>query len=404
MNVILEVFWRFLVLGCFSFGGPAAHLGYFRNTFVEKLKWVDDTQYGQMIALSQFLPGPGSSQVGFSIGYHRAGLLGALAAFLGFTLPSFLLMFALAFFSQSLSEFSFLEGIIHGLKLLAVVVVVDAISGMFRSFCTSTVTIGIAVLSAVSLWFFPFVLTQLFLLALAAMFGLMMLGDKNSLQASKSSSSLTQRLRMNYFTLSLFILLLVGTPILLESGIIGSQSLVLFSEFYQAGSFVFGGGHVVLPLLERLLGDAISTDMFLLGYSAAQGVPGPMFSLATFLGAELLGSGESSVMLSFWGALIATIAIFLPGFLLILSFQNIWAQLSSQIRFQGMIKAINACVVGLLIAALYQPVFFHAVGRAEDMACVLIGLFLLRYLKVPIVFMVIGFALLGFGVSEYYKF
>ena len=396
MKSVFNVFWRFFVLGWFSFGGPTAHIGYFRNTFVQKLRWVDDNTYAQIIALSQFLPGPGSSQVGFALGYRQAGVFGGFAAFLGFTLPSFLLMLGLAVFSQQLGGDSLMQGVIKGLTLLAVVVVADAVSGMFKSFCQNSVSVGIAIIAAAGLWLFPMLMTQLVLLAAAAVFGVTVLGGDKTLQASKLKVSEA----INWKAFLLFLLLFVGLPLLLLGTSQDLPQLQLFADFYQAGSLVFGGGHVVLPLLEKLLEGDISTDQFLLGYSAAQGVPGPMFSIASFLGAEVSSQPDGSLWPMVVGALIATAGIFLPGFLLIMSFQGMWESLSAKPRFQGMVKALNATVVGLLIAALYQPVFTHAVSSSMDMAFVAIGFFCLRYLKLPIVLIVLVFAGLGVGIQE----
>ena len=381
MASIWEVFWRFLGLGLVSFGGPAAHIGYFRTTFVQRLKWLDDEHYGRLVALSQFLPGPGSSQVGFALGHHRAGLAGALAAFLGFTLPSFLLMAALAVFSRSLSETGWLIGLVSGLKLLAVVVVADAVLGMFQTFCRRRLTVALATGTAVGVLVLSFAWAQLGLLALAALAG------ASWLPATSSNDTANSRLRwwpLAVFAGVLALLLLFGPGTLIQD---------IFAPFFQAGSLVFGGGHVVLPLLQTTVGDAIDSDRFLFGYAAAQAVPGPMFTLAAFLGAELHPANP-------WlGALIATFGVFLPGFLLILALQGAWQRLSTQPRLSGAVAGLNAAVVGLLIAALYQPVFTQGIHTPIDMAAVLLGFTLLRLWRPPILLLVLGFALFGMAYT-----
>ena len=248
---VWEVFWRFLGLGCISFGGPAAHIGYFRTTFVEKLNWLDDKAYANLVSLSQFLPGPSSSQVGFSLGLRRAGLPGAIAAFLGFTLPSFVLMFILAS-STGDNPGSLFNGIVSGLKLLAVVVVADAVFSMFRMFCKGNLTITIAVLTAASLWLVPTLWVQLLVLLIAALVGVLHTLRHKTLP--KTTAALPT-VKINWWPLSLFIALFIGLPLLaLTSAWFG-----LFDTFFRTGSLVFGGGHVVLPLLQQMIGDTLST-------------------------------------------------------------------------------------------------------------------------------------------------
>ncbi len=377
MNKVWEVFWRFLALGCISFGGPAAHIGYFQRTFVEKLKWLDDESYARLISLSQFLPGPGSSQIGFALGYRRAGIFGAIAAFIGFTLPSFLLLYFLATTSIDENANAILVGLVHGLKLLAVVVVADATLSMFKSFCQDKISIAIAVFTAIALLLMPHLWTQIGVLAVAALVGAFYGQPKINKQASTGGFKL--------LPLVVFVFLFAGLPFL--TGI--SPWAELFSGFYQAGSLVFGGGHVVLPLLQQTVGDAMDTDRFLMGYAAAQAVPGPMFSMAAFLGAEM------SVTNQLLAALIATLAVFLPGFLLVLSLQGVWESLAAKPKVAGAAWGINAAVVGLLFSALYQPVFTNAVTSSLEMALVILGFFALRVIKLPIVWLVLGFALVG---------
>lgn len=382
MHNILEIFWRFLLLGCTSFGGPAAHIGYFRRTFVEERKWLQDDDYAHLLALSQFLPGPASSQVGFAIGLRRGGLPGGLAAFLGFTLPSFLLLTALAIYSVHFTQSSVLNGLIHGLKLLAVVVVTDATLGMAEKFCRGRLRTLLAVATAATLWILPGIYSQMLCLLLAATAGTLWI-------APATAEHQPQPLKPNWLALTLFALIFAALPLLSRSG----ELIRLFADFYRTGSLVFGGGHVVLPLLQESVGAAVETDRFLLGYASAQAIPGPMFTLSSFLGAELLAERP-------WlGAVIATGGIFLPGFLLVIAFHHSWSTLTRYPRIAGAAAGINASVVGLLLAALYQPVFVSAVQAPVDMALVFVGLFALRALKLPILALVLGFALAGLGLG-----
>lgn len=375
---MLTIFRTFFALGWVSFGGPAAHIGYFRHTFVEKLGWLSEQEYAQFVALSQFLPGPGSSQVGFAIGYHRGGLVGAWAAFLGFTLPSVLIMLLLAGLSSHLLDTPLFEQVIHGLKLLAIIVVADACLTMYRNFCQRRLTAALCVLTAVVITLAPGLITQFAVLVIAALVGQARL-------APQPSSSL-EAFRPSWLSLLLFVSLLLGLPLLAAS----SPLVELFGHFFQAGSLVFGGGHVVLPLLQNALGDSLATDQFLTGYAAAQAVPGPMFTLATYLGYVL--TPEMPVV----GALIATLAVFLPGFLLLLGVLKNWSALAQRPKVAGAMQGVNACVVGLLLAALYQPVWISTVHAPLDWAALLVGFFLFKVLRLPLIGMV-GSALL-FGV------
>ncbi|EJU9786411.1 TPA: chromate efflux transporter [Vibrio vulnificus] len=374
---MLQIFKTFFWLGWISFGGPAAHIGYFRHTFVEKLKWISDEEYAQLVALSQFLPGPGSSQVGFGLGYKKGGLPGACAAFLGFTLPSVVIMLLLALVSSQVTDTALFQNVVHGLKLLAVVVVADAAWGMYKNFCRSPLTVGICVATAVALLVFSGIATQMAVLILAALIGVIALKGENKATEQSFTPSLTPLLT--------FAALLLLLPLLTTA-----QPLVrLFNEFYQAGSLVFGGGHVVLPLLQNIVGEQISQDAFLTGYAAAQAVPGPMFTFATYIGYVL---HPSSPIL---GAIVATLAVFLPGFLLMLGVLKNWQLLAANPRVSGALQGVNAAVVGLLVAALYQPVFSSAVSSGLDVGLILIGFYLQKQIKVPILALVLFFMLSG---------
>jgi len=369
-----QVFIQFLWLGCISFGGPAAHIGYFQRTFVQKLGWLNQAEFARLLALCQLLPGPASSQLGFAIGRQRAGLAGALAAFVGFTLPSFLLLLVAALGIGQLANNFWLDAALHGLKLLALIVVADAVLTMSRQFCCTPLTQGIMVATAAVLWWQPGLLTQLLMLVGAALLSARSQRGAGSLPGAAESSATTSH-QPHWPTLLLFSVLFIGLPLL--GGDLGTLGQ-LVADFYQAGSLVFGGGHVVLPLLQESVGHTLSEQQFLTGYSLAQLVPGPMFTLATYLGAQLLPSTP------FVGALAATLALFLPGFLLLWAMGPVWQQWLARPRLAGAVTGINAAVVGLLLAALYQPVWQSAVLAPTDLALAAIGFYLLRVLKAPV--------------------
>ena len=386
----LEIFWRFLLLGCVSFGGPAAHIGYFNRVFVHQLKWLNQQEYGNLVALSQVLPGPGSSQVGFSLGLSRGGVAGGIAAFFGFTLPSFLLMFLLAAYPVS-SDNVILSGIVSGLKLLAVVVVTDAIITMSKSFCNTRSLMAITIATTAALLTFPHLWTQIVILVLSALIGALYF--KSSLSNSKSTTAkVSSKLSRSAFVALLLFVALFILAIVSRNYAIEWPLLDMTARFYHSGSLVFGGGHVVLPLLQQSFSEVISSDQFLLGYAAAQGVPGPMFSLATYLGAVVEPEN------AFVSATLATLAIFLPGFLLVLGLRKRWQYWAEKPAIAGAIAAINAAVVGLLMSALYNPVFVNAVSHGQDMAAVIVGFFLLSRLKLPVMYLVFGF--IAFGVMS----
>lgn len=381
-----QIFWQFLWLGCISFGGPAAHIGYFQRTFVQELCWLNQPSYARLIALSQCLPGPSSSQIGFAIGLQRAGFFGGLAAFIGFTLPSFILMYFLATSTQAYFDQPVINGVIQGLKMLAVVVVADAVITMFRSFCQQGAAIGIALVSAAVMLLYSSMNTQILMLAIAGIVGIKwrkrsaVNDDLEEFYLPKSALRKVQLLPLWFF---------LGLLVVMPFVAVKAPEIKLFADFYQTGSMVFGGGHVVLPLLEETLSGAISTERFLTGYAAAQAVPGPMFTFATFLGVDLF------VASPLFGALLATGAIFLPGFLLVLSLRHAWQDLLSKPVIAGAIWGINAAVVGLLAAALYQPVLVTAVDGMIDIGFVVVGIIALRFGKLPIVFLVVLFAAIG---------
>ncbi|QWZ94588.1 chromate efflux transporter [Aeromonas sp. FDAARGOS 1411] len=366
-----QVFIQFLWLGCISFGGPAAHIGYFQRTFVQRLGWLTQAEFARLLALCQLLPGPASSQLGFAIGRHRAGLGGALSAFLGFTLPSFLLLLVAAIGIGQLGSNLWLDAALHGLKLLALIVVADAVLTMSRQFCATGVTQGIMVVTAAVLWWQPGLLTQLLMLAGAALICARSQRGAGSRPATAELPAAASS-QPHWPTLLLFGILFIGLPLL------ASPLGQLVADFYRAGSLVFGGGHVVLPLLQESVGHTLNEQQFLTGYSLAQLVPGPMFTLATYLGAQL--QPEMPMI----GALLATLALFAPGFLLLWAVGPCWQQWLAQPRLAGAVTGINAAVVGLLLAALYQPVWQSAVLAPTDLALAAIGFYLLRVVKLPI--------------------
>ncbi|MGR1185198.1 chromate efflux transporter [Aeromonas veronii] len=366
-----QVFIQFLWLGCISFGGPAAHIGYFQRTFVQRLGWLTQAEFARLLALCQLLPGPASSQLGFAIGRHRAGLGGALSAFVGFTLPSFLLLLAAAVGIGQLGSNLWLDAALHGLKLLALIVVADAVLTMSRQFCATGMTQGIMVVTAAALWWQPGLLTQLLMLAGAALICARSQRGAGSCPAT-AELPVAASSQPHWPTLLLFGILFIGLPLL------GSPLGQLVADFYRAGSLVFGGGHVVLPLLQESVGHTLNEQQFLTGYSLAQLVPGPMFTLATYLGAQL--QPEMPLL----GALSATLALFAPGFLLLWAVGPCWQQWLARPRLAGAVTGINAAVVGLLLAALYQPVWQSAVLAPTDLALAAIGFYLLRVLKLPV--------------------
>lgn len=375
---MFEIFWRFLILGLVSFGGPVAHIGYFQKTFVDELKWLTQESYIKLVAFAQILPGPSSSQVGFAIGLQRGGVFGAILAFIGFTTPSFLLMYFAATVGI-LDSNSILSGIVVGLKLFAVVIVADAIISMYKSFCKTKLTIFIALISALFLVLFSSILSTILILIFFAVIGVIFI------KSQKTDENLVPYKKINYIYLLLFIGIFFGLMIF---GVYG-EIFRFINAFYSSGSLVFGGGHVVLPFLQEYLKDFISNDSFLVGYALAQSVPGPMFSFASYLGADIWASSP------FLGALIATIAIFLPGFLLVLAFYDSWEYYSSKKYIFGAVAGINASVVGLLISAFISPVVTSAIFGFLDLFIAVIGLVVLRAYKIKVVYLIGVFCVIG---------
>jgi chromate transporter len=372
-----EVFAAFLKLGLSSFGGPIAHLGYFHNEFVERRKWLDETTYADLVALCQFLPGPASSQVGFSLGILRGnGLLGGLAAWLGFTMPSALIMFA---FAKSAAAFTgpLAEGFLHGLKIVAVAVVAQAIWGMARTLAPDRARAGIALAATAIVVFFAGSLAQIAAIALGACAGLWLCRTDG---AGVSSGQLNFPVGRSggVIALAIFAALLLIPPAVTAAT--GSQALALFDAFYRSGAFVFGGGHVVLPLLQaQVVGPGwVSNETFLAGYGLAQAVPGPLFTFAAYLGA-VMGPAPNGLA----GSAIALVALFLPGMLLLYGMLPFWGAMRARPAAQAAMRGTNAAVVGILGAALYSPVWTSAVTTPHDFVLALGGFLLLTVWKLP---------------------
>ncbi len=381
------VFLIFLRLGLTSFGGPTAHIGYFRDEFVTRRRWLSERSYADLVALCQFLPGPASSQVGIALGLSRAGFSGALAAWAGFTLPSAIL---LTLFAVGISSWgnAVPAGLLHGLKVVAVAVVAQAVWGMGRSFCTDAARIGIAAVAAFLVVVFPTTLSQIGVLAAAAVIGLTLV--KRAKDSAHDPLPMAVSRRVGIMLVTLFVVLLVGLPLLLE--VWPGRTLAVADAFYRAGSLVFGGGHVVLPLLQAAVvpNGWVTNETFMAGYGAAQAVPGPLFTFVAFLGASM-----NSAPNGFIGAAICLIAIFVPSFLLVAGTLPFWEQLRRNSKAQAALAGVNAAVVGVLVAALYHPVWTSAIYRMEDFALALLALIALMLWKAPPWLVVAGCGLAG---------
>jgi chromate transporter len=365
----LEVLFVALRLGVSSFGGPIAHLGYFHNEYVTRRKWLDEQSYTDLVALCQFLPGPASSQVGMAIGIARAGLPGALAAWVGFTLPSALLLAGFAFGVSAVGA-SPDSGWLHGLKIVAVAVVAQALWGMAKSLCPDRERATLALLAAITTVAWPSAAGQLCSISAAGLLGWLLLPPTALAGQARMQFPVGKRSAVAVW--AIFFALLLGLPLLREM----NHWLALFDSFFRVGSLVFGGGHVVLPLLQtEVVGPGwVTNEQFVAGYGATQAVPGPLFTFSAYLGAVMNG----------WsGALLALLAIFLPSFLLVIGALPFWDALRAKSKFQSALSGINAAVVGLLLAALYTPVWTSAILAAGDFALGLLAFGLLMFWKWP---------------------
>ncbi|PIC79362.1 ChrA protein [Sporosarcina sp. P18a] len=379
---LVELFIVSLKLGLTSFGGPTAHLGYFHEEYVRKRKWMDEKSYADLVALAQFLPGPASSQVGIGIGVARAGVLGGLVSFLGFTMPSVvaLILFATLLAGTDMSE----AGWLHGLKIVAVAIVAHAILGMAKNLTPDVKRKAIALLALVVTLLWQAAFTQVSVIVIAGLVGLWLFNVHDTSDAVSMKFLVSKK--MGVICLTLFFSLLGILPLLRE--LTGSYWVALFDSFYRSGALVFGGGHVVLPLLEQELVPVgwIGNESFLAGYGATQAVPGPLFTFAAYLGA---------VMNGWQGGLFATVAIFLPAFLLIVGALPFWDALRNHPKIKGAVMGVNAAVIGILLSALYNPIWISSVLRAEDFALAAILFSMLTFWKMPPWLVVLAGALGG---------
>lgn len=382
----IEVLWAFLKLGLTCFGGPIAHIAYFRDEFVVRRKWIDEHAYADLVGLCQFLPGPASSQVGFSIGLMRAGSLGALAAWTGFTLPSAILMVMFAYGAGALAGPAGF-GLLHGLKLVAVAIVAQAVWGMAQKLCPDKERASIAVVAALIILFSPASAAQIGAIALGGIAGLWLC--RSAPRASLGHITVPVSRLAGTVALVGFFLLLGGLPLAAAERLPGAA---LFDAFYRSGALVFGGGHVVLPLLRQAFVTPgwISDSSFLAGYGAAQAVPGPLFTYSAYLG-MVVNVRPNGIA----GAALGLVGIFLPGMLVLVGTLPLWDTLRRLPSAQAAMSGINAAVVGLLAAALYNPVWTSAVKSEGDFGLALVGFVLLTIWRAPPLLVVLLSALGG---------
>ncbi|MCH8868694.1 MAG: chromate efflux transporter [Chloroflexi bacterium] len=378
-------------LGLTSFGGPVAHMGYYHEEYVRRRNWLDEHTYADLVALCQFLPGPASSQVGISIGIVRAGLLGGIVVWLGFTMPSAI---ALILFSYGVDAFGVAAdaGWLHGLKVVAVAIVALAVWGMAKSLAPDKPRATMAIISAIAMISWSSTGLQVAVIVIAGLVGWRLFKEEQSVPTQRVNVPIGRKTAV--VSLVLFGALLISLP--LAQQVVQSEWLEVFNSFYRSGSLVFGGGHVVLPLLQAEVVPPgwVTNDQFIAGYGAAQAVPGPLFTFAAYLGAASSGTPNG------WtGGLFALGAIFLPSFLLVTGTLPFWDRLRSMSGFRGAIQGINAAVVGLLLAALYSPVFTSAINAPRDLALALAAFGLLAFWKWPPWLVVILAALAGAGLA-----
>ncbi|MGM8214763.1 chromate efflux transporter [Bacillaceae bacterium W0354] len=388
LNRYTEIFLVALRLGLTSFGGPVAHLAYFQEEYVKRRKWLTDQAYADLIALCQFLPGPASSQVGISIGMIRGGMIGGILAWVGFTLPSVILLILFAYYVMQFDVSQSL--VIHSLKIVAVAVVLHAILNMGKKLTPDLPRISFAVGAAVLILITPYASMQIVVIIIAGIFGWLFFKNIETNKAAKVSIKLSKKIGV--FSFVIFFGLLSGLPIL--SQYVNHLYIQLFDTFYRVGSLVFAGGHVVLPLLEKeVVPSGLLTDeLFLAGYGAAQAVPGPLFTFSSYIGAAVDGV---------LGAVIATIAIFLPSFLLLTAVLPFWNSISKNKSLRAAFIGINAAVVGILIAAFYEPIFTSGIQAPVDFAVALISFSLLQFWKRPAWLVVILTVVLYVAINQF---
>jgi len=380
----LEVFAVSLGLGLTSFGGPIAHLGYFERAYVQRRRWLSADDYAGLVALCQMIPGPASSQVGFLIGLRRAGWPGALAAWIGFTLPSAILMFAFAWLAPSLSG-PLAQAVLHGLKLVSVAVVAQAVWSMATKLCPDPPRVALAVVAASLLLLFGGPLMQLVALAAGAVGGMLLC---RGLPGLAIPPKLPVGRRAGFVFLAIFLALLIGLP--LTARLAPRSMLAMAAVFYRTGALVFGGGHVVLPLLRDALVPSgwLGDGAFLSGYGAAQALPGPLFTFAAYLGAAIAPHGSGAGVSALWST-VALAFIFLPGMLIALAGLPLWNWIGHHPTARGALAGVNAAVVGVLGAALYNPIWTGAVLDARDLAIALIAFMLLERWRAPPILVVV---------------
>jgi len=370
LKSLIEILFISTRLGLTSFGGPVAHLGYFHEEYVRRRKWMDEKSYADLVALCQFLPGPASSQVGMGIGIMRAGVLGGIVSFIGFTLPSVIALILFAIILQGLDVAD--AGWIHGLKIVAVAVVAHAILGMAKKLTPDLKRKAIALFALVVILLWQTAFSQIGVILLSAFIGFLIFKQHQPDDEARIDFPISRRFAL--ICLSLFFGLLILLPFL--RGLTSLEWIALFDSFYRSGSLVFGGGHVVLPLLEREFVPTgwLTEEAFLAGYGAAQAVPGPLFTFAAYIGAVING----------WqGGLLATFAIFLPAFLLILGTLPFWDSLRRNPKIKGALMGVNAAVVGILIAAFYHPIWTSSILTPQDFAFAAILFSMLVFWKLP---------------------
>jgi chromate transporter len=386
---MLPILGIFLRLGLTSFGGPIAHLGYFRAEFVERRRWLSDRAFADLVALCQFLPGPASSQVGFGIGLLRGGLLGGIAAWGAFTLPSAVLMLLFAYSVGDATVSPVGAGLLHGLKLVAVAIVAQAVLGMARTLCPDRTRASLAVLAIVLALVAPGVFGQIGAIVLGGATGLLLCRDEILLAPDSLAVPITRRIGIACLGVFFALLAVSFAPA-------RDSALALFDAFYRSGALVFGGGHVVLPLLHDAVVKPgwVSESRFLAGYGAAQALPGPLFTFSAYLGAEAAVPPGGIT-----GAVIALLSISLPGLLALVGTMPFWHALRGEPKAQAIMRGINAAVVGLLSAAFYNPVWVSAVQNSADFAVAVAGFVLLVVWRVPPLLVVVFSAAAGLGLA-----
>ncbi|WP_270179721.1 chromate efflux transporter [Alkalihalobacillus sp. CinArs1] len=370
IQTLIEILFTSTKLGLTSFGGPVAHLAYFKDEYIDRRKWLNEKTYADLIALCQFLPGPASSQVGISIGILRGGILGGITSFLGFTLPSVivLVIFALLYQNFTLAD----AGFIHSLKIVAAAVVLHALIGLGKKLTPDKSRMAIALAAALIMLLYPSAWIQIIIILAAGMVGLALFKNKAESKIEPFPVNISKK--TGIISLTVLAISLISLPILAKA--VNNPLLNIFDIFFRVGSLVFGGGHVVLPMIERELvpQGLLSPDEFLAGYGMAQAVPGPLFTFSSYLGTMMEG---------ITGAVVATIAIFLPSFLLIIGALPFLSELRKRASFQGILMGVNASVVGILLAAFYDPVIESSIFDGSDFALGAILFALLTIWKVP---------------------